>query len=324
MDSIEAIYPIGSVSVLSFLRKSRLPGFLAVCQHGQSLEIAHIQRDGVNVPRLLHWEVQELDNAGEMVSSDVARRLRDYRCTTLLKTGDYQLLQLDAPDVPEAEQKEALRWGMKDMLQFPAENAHFDLIPLPEAVMPGRAKQLFAAVTQESVVRPVIERFHAAGLGLEAIDLPEFALRNVAALFEDENRGLAFLVFGEQAALLIFTYAGELFSLRRIEVGSQQLLNANEERRAQLVERVLLELQRSIDGVDRQFSSISLSRMIVSLPADCGLEEQLRDGLYIPIESLDLAKVMDIAAFPELASLEVQRCSLKTIGAALRQNEVSS
>jgi MSHA biogenesis protein MshI len=177
---------------------------------------------------------------------------------------------------------------------------------------------LFAAVAKNDAVAAAVAAFHSARMGLEVIDLPEMAQRNVAALFEDENRGLAFLVFYEQSALLTFTYQGELFGLRRIEVGARQLQESSEERREQLADRVVLELQRSIDGVDRQFSSITLSRMVVAFPPDCGMEEKMRDGLYIPFEAMDLAKVMDLTAVPELADPEMQRRSLKSIGAALR------
>lgn len=315
-----------------FSRRRRLPGWLAVCQRESAFEMAHVIRGADGGIELKSLSTFPLIGSGEkapwetllQMGADKTLALRDYRCTTLLSQGSYQLLQVEAPDVPEAEQKEALRWRLKDLIEYPVDSVGFDIIPLPDAVMGGRTRQLFAAVARNDVIEPVVAGFHAAKLNLEVIDLPEMAQRNISALFEDENRALAFLAFDDSSALLTFTYKGELFSLRRIEVGSQQLLNANEERRAQLAERVVLELQRSIDGVDRQFSSISLSRMIISLPPDCGLEEQLRDGLYIPFEPLDLAKVMDISAVPELASAEAQRRSLKTIGAALRQDEVES
>jgi MSHA biogenesis protein MshI len=80
-------------------------------------------------------------------------------------------------------------------------------------------------------------------------------------------------------------------------------------------------MQRSMDTVDRQFSTISLSRMVVALPPDSGLEEQFRNSIYLPFEAMDLARVMDISAFPELADPEQQRRALRTIGAALRNEE---
>jgi MSHA biogenesis protein MshI len=258
------------------------------------------------------------------LAEDKERALKRYQCTTLLPNGGYQLIQVDAPEVPEAEQKEALRWRLKDMIEHPVEAVSFDILPLPEKVLPGGARQLYAAVARNDVIEPVVKGFHGAGMHLEVIDVPELAQRNVAALFEDENRALAFLAFDETSALLTFTYQGELFSLRRIEVGARQFLDASEDRRAQLAERIVLELQRSIDGVDRQFSAISLSRMIVALPPDCGLEEQLASNLYIPFEAMDLAKVMDLSAVPELQSPEAQRLALKSIGAALRHEEVAA
>ena len=309
--------------MFSFARKRLLPGWLAVCKRGESLELAHVERSdagGVVLKSLqqLTPETKDKTLAGLLSPFTENKTYRNFRCTTLLAQQDYQLLQVDAPDVPEAEQKEALRWRLKDLIEQPVDSVGLDVIPLPEAVLGGRARQLFAAVAKNDALSSVVTAFHAARMSLEVIDLPEMAQRNVAALFEDENRGLAFLVFDEQSALLTFTYQGELFGLRRIEVGVQQLQQASDERRDQLSDRIVLELQRSIDGVDRQFSSITLSRMVVALPPGCGLEEKMRDGLYIPFEAMDLAKVMDISAVPELLDPEMQRKFLRSIGAALR------
>lgn len=297
---------------------------LAICQNGQGLDFAQIESHSDGMPVLRWWHTMPCVPAQAWASEEFASLIQShtlgrYQCTTLLNQGDYQLLQVDAPDVPQTEQREALRWRLKDMIDYPIESVFYDSIALPEAVMPGRAAQLFAAVTQQSVLQPLIAGFNTAGLQLKSIDLPEFAIRNVAARFEEANRGLAFLVFGEQSALLVFTYGGELFAMRRIEVGAAQLQNAVPERREQLAERIVLELQRTLDGVDRQFSAITLSRMMVSLPQDCGLEPYFRNNLYIHFDAVDLTEVIDLSAVPALQDLEQQRLAMRTIGAALRE-----
>jgi len=313
-------------------KRRREPGWLAVSRHQQHVEFAHVTRVTGEKPVLQRWFSEPLPGAvagGEdplqicLKTFAKRREAKGFRCTTLLGEG-YQFVQAEAPPVPEAEMKDALRWKLKDLCDIPAEQAVFDILPLPEGGSTNRAQQLFLAVANRNGVAPLANAFHEAGLGLEAIDLPELAQRNIAELFEDENRGLAFLAFGENSALLTFTFRGELFAFRRIEIGAVQIAQASAERREQLAERVVLEMQRSMDTVDRQFSGISLSNMIVALPPESGLEEQFRNALYLPFEALDLSRVIDLSAFPELRDSEAQRRALSCIGAALRNDEVKA
>ena len=248
-------------------------------------------------------------------------RLKSARCTTLLAPNEYRLLQTEAPGVPAAEVREALRWQLRDQVDLAIETAVVDYLPLPDASNGSRPRQLFVALAADTVIAPLVQDFQEAALALQIIDLPELAQRNIAALFETENRGLAFLAFGESSALLTFNYQGELFALRRIEIGAAQFIGAPLERREQLAERVVLEMQRSMDTVDRQFSGISLSRLMVALPPESGLEAHFANAFYLPFEAVDLTTVLDLSAYPALMEPETQRRALPLLGAALRYEE---
>ena len=156
---------------------------------------------------------------------------------------------------------------------------------------------------------------------LEAIDIPEMAVRNVAALFEEPNRGLAFLVLNAGESLLTITCGGELYLSRRIEVSSQALAEADEERRQQMLERLALELQRTLDNFDRQYGFVSVLRLIVCSEFDTAATvAALGQNLYLPVQAADLAKVVEFDAIPELRSVERQAQCLLAIGAALRSD----
>jgi MSHA biogenesis protein MshI len=161
--------------------------------------------------------------------------------------------------------------------------------------------------------------FHEKKIPLEAIDIPEMAVRNVAVLFEEANRGLAFLALTQNEGLLTITCRGELYLSRRIEVAADALGQADEERRRQMLERLALELQRTLDNFDRQYGFISVSRLLVASEFDsAGTVAALAENLYLPVQAADLATVADFAALPELRSAERQAQSLLAIGAALR------
>jgi len=151
------------------------------------------------------------------------------------------------------------------------------------------------------------------------IDIPAMAQRNIAALFEQDDRVLVLLVFDDDGGLLTFTSGGELYLARRIEIGVSQLRDANENLREQYRNRVELELQRSLDYFGRQFNRQPVSRILVGVPDDSGLVEFLASVSELSVEKLDLSQVMDISAVPALADSEFAANALPVLGAALRQ-----
>lgn len=306
--------------MFSFKRKKR-DGWLAVVFAPDRIDVAHVLRPVGGRPRVLRLE--SYARAGELADALAVlgkkKELDSYRCATLLATGAYQVLQVEAPDVPPQELREAVRWGLKDMLEFPVEAATVDVAELPTGGSGGRQAPLLAVAANNAVLAPLMRTFDDARLDLAAIDIPEMAQRNIASLLEDENRGLAMLCFDETGGMLTFTFKGDLCVGRRIEVTSAQLEAADEARRTQLFERIGLELQRSLDNFERQYTSVSVSKIVLGpCPFAPGLLEHLREYVYLPVVPLDLASILDCAAVPELTQPALQAERLIVIGAALR------
>lgn len=89
---------------------------------------------------------------------------------------------------------------------------------------------------------------------------------------------------------------------------------------AAIFERVLLDVQRTLDNVDRSYSSIPIARLLVSPPPGAAkFVDYLRENLYQPVETLDFAKHIDIAKVPALTNPAAQGQALPAIGAALRE-----
>ena len=78
------------------------PGWLCINLLPDRVDLSHVLAEGRSRPEVL------LCDSYHKESDDVAtlKRLRRelnldrYRCTTLLRTGDYQMVQVDAPGVP--------------------------------------------------------------------------------------------------------------------------------------------------------------------------------------------------------------------------------
>ncbi|MBP5986599.1 MAG: hypothetical protein KA538_05390 [Azonexus sp.] len=293
---------------------------MSVVRHGDRIDLAHVIRPLGKHPEITLCDSFRVENGEGDALARLAqsRGLKRYRCVNVLGEEQYRMLQVDAPAVPPEERVQALRWRLKDAVDFPVDGAAIALADIP--VEGGRQASVFAVVSPSTVVGERMSLFHEAKIPLEAIDIPEMAVRNVAALFEETNRGLAFLALTHGDGILTITYRGELYLSRRIEISTATLAEADPERRQQMLERLALELQRTLDNFDRQYGFISVSRLLVASEFDCaGTVAGLVENLYLPVQQADLAMVADFNGLPELRSAERQAQSLIAIGAALRE-----
>ncbi len=305
---------------MNLFGKKRRPGWLCLNLHADRVDLSHVLVDGKLRPEILLCESFRKEGS----DVDTLRRLRKelnldrYQCTTLLRSSEYQLLTVDAPNVPAAEAKNAVRWSIKDMVDYPIETAVVDAVRVPGAESAGRAAQMLAVAARNEVIAAAVKPFNDADIDLEVIDVPELAQRNMATLFEQEGRGLAMLCFDDGGALLTFTSGGELYQARRIDVSLRDFVPGADE--TERYDRIALELQRSLDHFDRQFRSVSVSRLVISqVPDGDRLAEYLGANLTVPVSLVDLEQVVDFPGVPELRDPLRQSQCLQMIGAALRE-----
>ena len=300
----------------------RKSGWMSIVDRGGEVTLAHVARNGRPRPEVLALDTFSVggDVRQALQRLRSARSLKSYACTTLMSDGEYSLTQLDAPPVPNEERKEALRWAIKEMVAYPVDNACIDVLDIPSTGLPqGRLAGVMVVSAAEQAVRSRVAPFEAAKVPLAAVDIPELAQRNVAALFEDENRGLAFLRIDESGMMLTLTFHGELIAVRRGEMNTLQLNGSDPDQRARVMERLVLEVQRSLDNFDRQYSHIPISKVVLACyPAVDNLMNELVESIYVPVREMDLASVLDFNSIPELKKPLVQAKSLLAIGAALR------
>ncbi len=308
---------------MRFFGAKRRPGWLCINLMPDRVDISHVVVRGNARP-----EVQLCDSyrkEGDEVAT--LKRLRreldldSYRCTTLLKAGDYQVLQVEAPSVPAAEMKIAMRWRVKDLIDYPVEAATVDAIVIPQGDnAAARGSQALAVAARNEVIAATVKIFTDAGIALEVIDIPELAQRNVAHYFEETGRGLALLAFDTEGGLLTFTCNGELYQYRRIDHSLSGFADISDEQRQMIYERIVLELQRSLDNFDRQFRQVAISKVVVApVPGAAGLQEYLASNLGVPVTTLDLSQVMDFPRTPELREPVHQSQCLQVIGGSMRE-----
>lgn len=313
---------------MSFFAKTKLmPGWLAVVPQANGIQAVHAQRMVASRPSIesaTFFPVESGAEASALEKFSKEMHADRFQCTTLLGAGDYQLLSVDAPNVPAEELKTAIRWRLKDMLDFHVDDATVDVLAIPpDKNAPSRNSVMYAVAARNQTVQQRQSLFEQGQIPLSVIDIPELAQRNLSALAEPDGRGLAMLSFGPEGGLFTVTFAQELYLSRRIDISESQLQQADEAQMATLLDRITLELQRSLDHFDRQFHFITVSKLLIAPLGndDHGLKDYLASNLYLPVESFALESVLDLARVPELLQPDAQQRFLLTIGAALRHEE---
>ena len=121
-------------------------------------------------------------------------------------------------------------------------------------------------------------------------------------------------------AALVVTFGGELLVSRQFELSAAALGSGDAGQRQEAWNQLGVELQRSLDGVERAFGQTSVTRLLVTPMADRdALIEFLRTLLYVPVQGLALHGLIDLDAVSELAADPAQLTGhLYAIGAALR------
>lgn len=251
--------------------------------------------------------------------------------TTLMDNGDYQLLLVEAPDVQPDELRAAIRWRVKDLVDFHVDDAVIDVFEIPGQGR-GRSRMMYVVAARTNRVKQRIADVEDADLELQSVDIEELALRNLAALSPDDARGTALLWLAQDYGLIIITRGGELYLSRRIETGANELFSAAQLADPEsgdygallsgLIEQITLEIQRSLDYYDSHFSQPPVKSVLVAstFPESTYLPAALGANLNIPAVALDLGELFPDASLP--APPMQARC-LTAIGAALRKEEVA-
>jgi len=305
-----------------FKRTKKRAGWLAIAIGRDGVAVSAVER-GADARLRLGLAAFFPGTASVELIDRMARETQSnaHHCVALLGGGEYQILNVEAPNVPREEMKTAVRWRLKDILDFPVAEATLDVLDIPLDASSRAQQSVFVVAARNSVIAPRQKLFLEAKAGLHAIDVPEMAQRNVSAMLEPEGRGIAMLSFGDDGGLLTVSYRGELYLSRRFDVTLTQLLEPDHDRKHQSFDKITLELQRSLDHFERQYSFISIAKLVLGPSSVIGLDEYLSSNLYTPVETLDLAALFDLSRTPELADKAQQQRFFLAIGAALRDGE---
>lgn len=273
-----------------------------VAPAGDSYSHAVLQRQNDDTHRL---------SAGSGTHADLLSKVP---AATVLSPDAYSLQLVEAPNVPAGEMREAVRWKIQHLIEFPVEEAVIETFEMPPPANPGARPMLYTVVARRAEILAHIEGMKAANLKLDVIDIPELCMRNIAVSLPQDEHGVAFLYFNEDFGYLTITRGGVLYMIRRIEL-QQEAIGGQ-------LQEVALEIQRSLDFYESQYDCRPVAELILG-PGDDNdtLLTSLRQDLGIAVAELDLAALFTLD--PGISS-DVQRDCLMAIGAAMRDDNRST
>ncbi len=310
-------------------------GLFSKIKKTQGGMVFELQADGICVTRVTQtahakpkvalakfYPLAQLETSVLLSNIHKELQTKRYDCSHLLSAGEYQLLTVETPGVPQEELKTAVRWLLKDMLDYHVDDATIDVLDIPvDKNAPARKAMMYVVAARNQLIAQRQAMFDSVQIPLKVIDIPELAQRNITTQIAPADRGLALLSVDQAGSLLTISFNGELYLSRRLDINLIQIGTPNTEYQEQLFEKLTLELQRTFDHIDRQYPFISLAKLVLApaSPEISALLAYLSSNLYIPVEILDLAAVFDLT--PELQQTEQQSRFWMSLGAALRHED---
>lgn len=246
--------------------------------------------------------------------------LENTNCSYVLQPQDYQILTIEALPVSGAELHAALRWRVKELIDYPVDQAIFDSFPVP-LIGAGERKMMFVVAARLTKLTSIVDDMSKLGLNLKIIDIPELALRNISALYEEDGSSSALILLHPHDSQLIITKDKSLYMSRRfsynINFANEDLSNLKDNK---ILDRLILEIQRSFDYFQSQMRQLPPARCLLSVPGE-RVEEVtnfIQERLGIKTEALDLNKLLKTK---NILTPEQQIEGIVVIGEALRSEE---
>jgi MSHA biogenesis protein MshI len=309
--------------VFSLLKRAAtVRGRIGLALLRDQIAIAVVRREGSAPPVLERCELLPLPSGPG--SDPFAAALKDaglprMAVSSVLQPGDYQLALVEAPDVPPAELRAAMRWRLKEAIDFRVEDAIIDVFEVPAQTRGGQGRMMYAVAAR----RGVIERISGALAhtpGYDVIDVPELCLRNLVALLPAAASGIALLHLGELAASVIIVRGTTFYFARQMDLQATLHIGAGHDSATARVDSasVVLELQRSLDYYERHFDQPPITHLVVAPggPRSETLAADLARETGFDVLALDLNSALACAT---PVPMDVQTRCLLAVGAALRE-----
>ena len=315
--------------------RTRVKGVVGLSVSSDRISLAHVIPDGTQSPRLELLESASYKGELEQtkVLTDLVKKngLTNAPCNLVIEPGLYNLLQVEAPDVADDELKPALKWQVKDLIDFPVDEAILDLFMVPEQANPGpgRPKLIYVVAMHAPKNRVWIELVKSSGLNLSSIDITELVLRNIASCIPEDEEGVALLHLAKEWSLVNLTQESLVYLTRGLGINLRRMRTIEESlvgefgicfEESTRLDDLVLEIQRSMGYYESYYGQSPIRSLVVTptTPELPSFIHHLNLHLGIPVRAIDLNMLLTVKTPLDLTQ---QANGLLAVGAALRMQE---
>lgn len=215
------------------------------------------------------------------------------QCHLVLAASQAQTVQVDKPKIPESELNAALKWQIKDLVNYSPEDMVLDYYDAP--ALNGSNEKISVVCTSKKELIPLIESMNAEGLVLKSITTEEFAFANLLPVQND-----ACLMVCQQPneeIVLLIVKQGKIFFTRRLRGFAQIAAKTAEELSYGVIDNLNLEIQRSTDYFERQLKQapIRTIEVIVPIENEAVLARKLAENTNAAVNLLAMPEGFDDA-----------------------------
>lgn len=233
-----------------------------------------------------------------------------------LPNSAYSLVQLEAPQLDAEELREAMRWRVKDLIDFPVQEAVIDVFGLPASRRPGAPELVYAVVAKSGEVESLGKLLIDAGLEVEAIDITEMAIRNLALHLDRPGRPRAYLQLQPGQTIIEIADGPQVYLSRRVL--QEYDVDADSELLQAQMENLALEVQRSLDYFESQYAIGAADQLSVIVCDDAlfgAFSKVARAFLTVQTERFSFSGM----ASAEGVDLSTLSYGVTAVGAAIRR-----
>jgi MSHA biogenesis protein MshI len=300
-------------------------GFVGVYETPQSLSVAYGVSDG-SVLTIKAQFFQSLSLGDTGIKKAALERfvkmnhLEGVSCTYVLGPGEYNLYLVESPAVPIQERSQAVSWLVRDLVNFPIEEAVIDTFELPFARARDNLNMLYAVVMRKSQMTGIEQFVNESGLFLTHIDIPELVLKNIMNLDAHYQEGCAVIQMHAQGGRLILLQNNSICMIRSFDLSLDDLVSPTG---ATALESLCLEIQRSFDYVNSMFrKNINNTVVLAKTSVDISMiQAAIKNTLGFEVNIFDFSE--NIKAEKRLSDEERVEC-IFAIGALLKDQALEN
>jgi len=302
-----------------FRKEQKADGLCSLCASPKGLAFVHL------IPSQHHFKFKlnaatfiqntELNEAPKQLKGFVESwKVRGASCAVVLPSSEYRLLLLETPNVPQGEIERAVRWLIKDLIDYPLKEVAIEVFPAPTRL--GQAPKLYVAVTRLKLIQDISSVIENMGLHLSCVDITDLAICRLLSAISNKQEGVAFLVLDADKPRIIVMRNNVLYLERNLNANP---ITVEEIKKQEHLSDLILEIQRSLDFYQSQFGQAAPTRLLLGAEFSLrGFKEELAEGLTVKVEVLQLQKIIEIN---QGVSLDIAGDYMAPIGTGIKELE---